>query len=89
MFKGEKTSLFWIGLLLFGVTLFAIFTAVWSVLTSYITYLSYSGNSTYYNSSYPFTIWLGLVPIVVGGAIFMAISLYMMKSGVKKNQTSP
>jgi hypothetical protein len=87
MFQGEKTNLFWVGLLLFGVSLLGFFAAVWSVVTSYLAYLS--SNPSYYGSSYPFTIWMGLVPIVVGGVIFMAIGLYMMKSGVKKTQSPP
>ncbi len=89
MFQGEKTNLFWAGLLLFGVSLLGFFASVWSVVTSYLTYLSYSSDPSYYNSSYPFTIWMGLVPIVVGGVIFMTIGLYMMKSGVKKTQSPP
>ena len=90
MFEGEKTNLFWAGLLLFGFALFATFASVWGTVSSYLNYLSYSNNSANapYSYSYP-SVWLSIVPYIVGGAIFMSIGLYMMKSGVKKNPNPP
>ncbi len=85
MFDGEKTSLFWIGLLLLGFSSLVLFTAIWQTIVNYLNYLSYSGQ---YPSSFAYNSVWSLVPIVVGGIIFMLIGLYMMKSGVKKEQQS-
>ncbi len=83
MFEGEKNNVFWIGLLIFGLALFAFFTAIWSTISSYLTYVTYSNQPYSYN--YPISMWLNVVPFIAGGAIFMTIGLYMMKNGVKKN----
>ena len=71
MFEGEKTFVFWIGLIILGlasVSLFGILwmLAVWNGYGDRFTMLKYQ------------------VPTVVGGAIFILIGLYMMKSGVKR-----
>jgi putative Mn2+ efflux pump MntP len=83
MFNGEKTSLFWVGLLLLGFSSLVLFAAVWQTIVSYMSYLSYSDQ---YNSSFAYGFVWSLVPIIVGGIIFILIGLYMMKSGVKKEQ---
>ena len=80
MFNGEKTNLFWAGLLLLGLASLVLFTAIWQLIINYMNYLSYSRN--YPTSFYGWS----SVPIIVGGIIFMLIGLYMMKSGVKKEQ---
>jgi putative Mn2+ efflux pump MntP len=85
MFNGEKTNLFWLGLIILGFASLVVFTAIWQNIVSYLNYLSYSSQ---YPSSYSYyNVW-SYVPIVVGGIIFMLIGLYMMKSGVKKEQAS-
>ena len=71
MFEGEKTPVFWIGLIILGlasVGLFSILymTAVWN---GYID---------------RWTILKQAVPVIVGGIVFILIGFYMMKSGVKR-----
>ena len=83
VFNGDKTNLFWIGLLVLGSSSLVLFTAIWQVVVSYMNYLSYSGQ---YTSSFAYGFVWSYIPIIVGGIIFTLIGLYMMKSGVKKEQ---
>ena len=77
MFKGEKTSLFWVGLLLLSVSSVALFSIIWSVIS--------------FNSSFPTGNLLNTfrndIPVIVGAIVFMLVGLYMMKSGIKKHST--
>ena len=72
MFEGEKTPVFWIGLIILGlasVGLFSILytTAVWNGYIDRWTMLKQA------------------VPVIVGGIVFILIGFYMMKSGVQKS----
>jgi xanthine/uracil permease len=71
MFKGEKTWVFWVGLVMLALAFLGLFQMLWS-LSMY----------SYYSSDY----WRSMVPIIVGAIVFIMIGLYMMKSGVKKEQ---
>ena len=73
MFRGEKTNLFWAGLLLLGFASMILFSAIWAVLV----YMD-SVNFYYYFRSN--------LPPIVGSIVFILIGLYMMKSGVKRVQ---
>jgi hypothetical protein len=75
LFEGEKTSLFWIGLLILSLASVAIFAVFWSLL-SYL-YNPYSNCIPYYAIS-------SNVPIMVGAVVFLLVGLYMMKSGIKQ-----
>jgi len=86
LFEGEKTSLFWLGLVILGFSIIVVFSAIWVTTSTYLTYLA---QSSQYNTTYPTTIWLSMVPFIFGGAIFILIGAYMMKSGTKKNQSPP
>jgi xanthine/uracil permease len=71
VFKGEKTFVFWIGLVILGLASVGLFGILWMlvVLNRYmdrLTMLKYQ------------------VPAIVGGVVFILIGLYMMKSGVKE-----
>ena len=71
MFEGEKTIVFWIGLIILGLASVGLFGILWMLAVSNaymdrLTMLKYQ------------------VPTLVGGVIFIFIGLYMMKSGVKK-----
>ena len=85
MFDGEKSNLFWVGLIVLGFASLVLFTAIWQNILSYFNYLSCSGQ---YNSSFAYNFVWSYVPIVAGVIIFMLIGYYMMKSGVKKDQAS-
>jgi hypothetical protein len=69
-FAGEKSRLFWFGLVLATAAFVVLFSVVW--LTQY--------------SSAPFGIDYNkvLVPTAVGALVFCLTGLYMMKSGVKR-----
>ena len=71
MFKGEKTWVFWVGLVMLALAFLGLFQMLWS-LSMY----------SYYSSDY----WRSMVPIIVGAIVFILIGLYMMRSGVKKEQ---
>jgi len=75
MFKGEKTRVFWWGLIIFGLALFGLFTTLW-----YAYVFSYG---YFYDS------WRYLTPWIFGGVVFLLIGLYMMKSGVMKEKGQP
>jgi hypothetical protein len=70
MFEGEKTAVFWVGLLILGMSSMTLFWMIWySVLAMF--------SSTGLNFS-----WQGWIPPIVGTIVFILIGLYMMKSGV-------
>ena len=73
MFEGEKTIVFWTGLIILGLASVGLFGIVWMVAV-----VMYPANRMEFLK--------GLVPLVVGGVVFILIGLYMMKSGVKKKE---
>ena len=83
MFEGEKTNLFWVGLLVLGFSSLVLFTAIWQIIVSYVNYLSYSNH---YTSTFAYGFVWSYIPIIVGGIVFILIGWYMMESGVKKEQ---
>jgi hypothetical protein len=74
LFKGEKTFIFWIGLIVLGLASVVLFSILWSVAVA--VWEGYA--RTYYVRS--------LVPFLFGGVVFILIGLYMMKSGVKRKE---
>ena len=71
MFEGEKTIIFWIGLIILGLASVGLFGTLWMVAV-----VMYPANRMEFLK--------GLVPFIVGAVVFILIGLYMMKSGVKK-----
>lgn len=69
MFEGEKTLVFWIGLIILGLASVGLFGILWmiAVWDGYID---------------PFRMLKPVVPVIIGGIVFLLIGLYMMKSGV-------
>lgn len=67
----EKTMVFWVGLILFSLALIELFEIVWMV-----TVVMYPANRIEFLK--------GLVPLIVGGIVFMIIGAYMMRSEAKK-----
>ncbi len=72
MFEGEKTSLFWIGLLILSVASVGLFAVLWTLFR----YGSYSYTDALVSS----------VPFIVAAVVFILVGFYMMRSGVKKPQ---
>lgn len=73
MFEGERTFVFWIGLIILGFASVGLFGILW-MMAVWNGYLD------------RFTMLKQAVPVIVGGAVFILIGLYMMKSGVKKKE---
>jgi hypothetical protein len=71
MFEGEKTFIFWIGLIILGLASVGLFGMFWLVVI-------YDG--------YLFRMLSQAVPIIVGGVVFVLIGIYMMMSGVKRKE---
>ena len=71
MFDGEKTRIFWIGLVVLGLSSTILFTVLWYTVIA---------------SSWGYWDWRYLVPPIVGPVVFILIGLYMMKSGAKKEK---
>ena len=70
MFGGEKTRIFWIGLVILGLSSTILFTILWYTVVVSI-------YSLYWD-------WRYLVPPIVGPVLFILIGLYMMRSGVRR-----
>ena len=73
MFEGEKTYVFWIGLIILGLASVALFSIIWYTTLTF---------PSYYNVEY----WKYWIPPIVGTVVFILIALYMMMSGVKKGK---
>ena len=86
MFEGEKTVPFWIGLIVFGFSLYLFTTAIWQIIW-YSFFYQALGTSISISSSLRLSVLQSTVPVIIGGVIFIVIGLYMMKLGVKKNTT--
>jgi hypothetical protein len=75
LFRGEKSALFWIGLIILAFASIILFTLLWQFafieLNHYVTWNDVK--------------WMirSSVPLMVGAVVFILIGLYMMKSGVK------
>jgi len=70
VFEGEKTFVFWIGLIILGLASVVLFGIFWMIAI-------WDG---YINR---FTVLKQAVPVIVGPVVFILIGLYMMKSGVR------
>ena len=73
MFEGEKTFVFWTGLILLALASVGLFGTFWMVAV-----VMYPANRMEFLK--------GMVPLIVGGVVFVLIGLYMMASGVKRSQ---
>jgi xanthine/uracil permease len=70
MFEGEKTRVFWWGLVIFGSALSGLFANFWYIFVF----------------SYGYDYWRFFTPLIFGSIVFLLIGLYMMKSGVRKER---
>ena len=75
MFEGEKTIIFWIGLIILGLASVGLFGILWMI-------------AVWDGYMDRFTMLEQAVPVVVGGVVFILIGLYMMMSGVEKRESS-
>jgi putative Mn2+ efflux pump MntP len=74
LFNGEKTWLYWVGLIILSLSSLLLFAMIWSL-------RSYSlASSSYFVNNFP---------QFLGAAVFIVIGVYMMKSGIKENKALP
>ena len=73
MFEGEKTIVFWIGLIISGLASVGLFGILWML-------------AVWDGYGDRFTMLKYQVPLIVGGVVFILIGLYMMRSRVKKKE---
>lgn len=73
MFRGEKTFLFWIGLIILGLASVGLLGILWMI-------------AVWNGYEDRFGMLKQAVPVIVGGVVFMLIGLYMLKSGVTKKE---
>lgn len=86
VFKGEKTLVFWVGLLIFCYSLSQFFEAIWQTIYFLVIYPSLYDLPSEINLGLVQA--YGLIPLIINGFIFAVIGLYMMKKGVKQEQPS-
>jgi len=72
VFEGEKTFVFWIGLIILALVSVYLFGISWWMLVVWDEYMD------------RLTMLKYQVPTFVGGVVFILVGLYMMKSGVKR-----
>jgi putative Mn2+ efflux pump MntP len=70
LFEGEKTSVFWAGLIILSFSFFILFLSLWSA-------------RMYVN--WDFAFWDNL-PVIIGAIYFILLGLVMMESGFKKDK---
>ena len=83
MYKGEKTAVFWVGLLVFGYSIAQFCGAVWQTIWWLVIYpraLPATVSTTFIEAESV----LPMIPLVISGVIFAVIGRYMMKRGVKQ-----
>jgi glycerol uptake facilitator-like aquaporin len=89
VFKGEKTLVFWVGLLVFGYSLAQFCGAIWNTIYFLVIYPGvYPSTSTVTTRFFEVQAVYPLIPLIISGVIFAVIGLYMMKKGVKQGQPS-
>ncbi|UCC28465.1 MAG: hypothetical protein JSW29_03225 [Candidatus Bathyarchaeota archaeon] len=69
----NKTLVYWIGLIILGLASVGLFGILWMI-------------AVWDGYMDRFEMLKQAVPVIVGGAVFILIGLYMMKSGVKKKK---
>ncbi len=92
MFKGEKTAIFWLGLVVFGYSIYQFCVAGFEMIYYNIVYPSmFAGlGSSSTAASFEGTMIIQSIimafPGLTGGVVFLIIGLYIMKVGVKRDQ---
>jgi len=87
VFEGEKTLVFWVGLLVFGYSIVQFCSAIWDIFYYVLIYPSVypspmSVSLIEAQEVYP------LIPFIISGIVFAVIGRYMMRKGFKQNQPS-
>ncbi len=95
LFEGEKTPVFWFGLVVFGYSVFQFCNAIWQIVYSFLilpaTYPQQflpSGSTSYTDYLRLISVSQSVVPSVISGIIFLIVGLTIMRAGVRKPQES-
>ena len=86
VFNGEKTLVFWVGLLVLGYSLAQFGGAVWQTIYYAVIYPHLFPSSFNSNSLLEATAVQSLTPLIISGVIFAVIGVYMMQKGVKQER---
>jgi uncharacterized membrane protein YhdT len=76
VFEGEKTWVFWLGLIILASASVSLFSLVWYTVLYAVRY-----NQYYVGFPVDYE-----VPIIVGVVVFILVGWYMMKSGTRKQR---
>ncbi len=95
VFEGEKTPVFWLGLVVLGYSVFQFSNAIWQLVYYFLIYPYTYPQQFFPAGSTSYTEYLRLValsqsvvPSIISGLIFLVIGLTIMRVGVKKGQRS-
>ena len=84
MFKGEKTTVFWIGLAVLGYSIFQFSNAAWQIIY-YRFFYALPGITGEFESAFTGNMILEAgIPGIMAGTIFLIIALIIMRVGTKK-----
>ncbi len=87
MFEGQKTRIFWIGIIVLIIGLYFFGNVIYSLSRYFYGYYTHPYQALYFT---PWTFVQLEAPPLVSGIILIFVALYLMKLGIKKNnlQTS-
>jgi hypothetical protein len=91
VFKGEKTTVFWIGIVALAYSISQFCIAGWQIFYYYFLFpivsfnISASEAAAFANSVRLQAFSQLAIPSIITGVIFLVIGLYLMKIGFKKN----
>jgi hypothetical protein len=91
MFRGEKSTTFWIGLGILGFSIYQFCIAIWQTIYYFFIYghiypqeIAPLSGTSYNDYVREVATFQYVVPALIGGIIFLVIGLYIMKVGSKK-----
>ncbi len=91
LFKGEKTPVFWLGLVVLGYSVFQFCNAIWQIVYSFLilpaTYPQQffpTGSTSYEEYLRLVSVSQSVVPSIISGIIFLTVGLTIMRAGVRK-----
>ena len=87
VFEGEKTLVFWVGLLVLGYSIVQFCSAIWETIYYLLIFPSVypspaAASLIEAQEVYP------LIPLIISGIVFAVIGRYMMRKGFKQSQSS-
>jgi len=87
VFEGDKTLVFWVGLLVFGYSIVQFCSAIWDTFYYVLIYPSVYSSPMSVSLIEAQEVYT-LIPLIISGIVFAVIGRYMMRKGFKQNQPS-